>query len=101
MSEKYECFYCSKVEKIKFAEGDYPYDIGHDEVRDHVMVYEGDPLCGCDKCSSFAPVKKGKAELMQKIMDRIHEEIEAGLRDADGVPYSRDELETIRRQGYV
>jgi len=87
MSEKYECFYCGTVEKIKFAEGDYPYQIGNDEVRDCVMVYEGDPVCGCDKCSSFAPVKKGKAKLMQWIMERIHVEIEAGLRDADGVPY--------------
>tara|TARA_R100000315_G_C5211984_1_gene126001 strand:- start:52 stop:357 length:306 start_codon:yes stop_codon:yes gene_type:complete len=101
MNKKYECFYCGTVEKIKFAEGSYPYQIGNDEVRDRVMVYEGDPICGCDKCSSFAPVKKGKAELMQKIMVRIHEEIEAGLRDADGCPYTRGELETIRRQGYV
>ena len=87
MNKEYECFYCGTVEKIKFAEGDYHYQFGNDEECDFVMVYEGDPLCGCDKCSSFAPVKKGKAETMQRIMERIHEEIEAGLRDADGVPY--------------
>lgn len=102
MSKKYECFYCGTVEKIKFAEDTYPYDIGHDEKRDRVMVYEGDPLCDEERgCGASAPVKKGEAEKMQRIMDRIHEEIEAGLRDAHGVPYTRDELETIRRQGYV
>ena len=102
MNKKYECFYCGTVEKIKFAEGDYPYDIGNDEVRDCVMVYEGDPLCDEERgCGASTPVKKGKAELMQKIMVTIHEEIEAGLRDADGVPYTRGELETIRRQGCV
>ena len=72
MNKKYECFYCGTVEKIKFAEDTYPYDIGHDEERG---------------CGASAPVKKGKAETMQRIMERIHEEIEAGLRDVDGVPY--------------
>mgnify|MGYP003134088957 CR=1 FL=1 len=100
MSEKYKCYYCGTVEKIKFAKGDYPYDVGNNEERDFVMVYEGDPLCD-EGCGALAPVKKGKAETMQRIMERIHEEIEAGLRDADGVPYTRGELETIRRQGYV
>tara|TARA_R100000353_G_scaffold153353_1_gene111928 strand:- start:93 stop:359 length:267 start_codon:yes stop_codon:yes gene_type:complete len=88
MNKQYECFYCGTVEKIKFAEDTYPYDIGHDEERDHVMVYEGDPLCDEERgCGTSAPVKKGKAKLMQWIMDRIHSEIEEGLRDADGVPY--------------
>ena len=100
MIEKYECFYCGTVEKIKFAKGNYSYDIGNNEERDFVMVYEGDPLCD-EGCGASAPVKKGKAERMQKIMEMIDKEIQFGLRDADGVPYTREELETIRKQGYA